>query len=116
MARPPRVAQSMDRDVAPGDLPDVPPGREQRHTHDFTLQAVVEMQRSIGELGAKVDRLVADVDSQGLKIDGLKQWQSKLFGAAAVIAATVAIVWTVLNIVPWSRISIDPPAKIERSS
>jgi hypothetical protein len=40
--------------------------------HSFTLQAVMELQKSVAELGTKTDRLIKDVEGQGTKIDAVR--------------------------------------------
>ena len=37
--------------------------------HSFTLQAVMEVQKLIAEVGIKTDRLIKDVETHGGKID-----------------------------------------------
>ena len=56
MARTPR--QDQGGEITPTSFPEVTP-RSVQSTHDFTLQIVGEMQRSIGEKtqGDKLDRL-----------------------------------------------------------
>ena len=59
--------------------------------HDFTSQAVIEMQRSIGELVAKTDRLITDVKSQGEKIDGVRITLAWVAGGADVVGFLIPI-------------------------
>ena len=47
------------------------------------------MQRSIGELAAKTDRLIADVKSQGDKIDRVRLTLAWVAGGAAVIGTII---------------------------
>jgi len=104
-----------ERDVAPGPAPDVPPTREQPYTHDFQLQAVMELKATVAVLAEKIDRLGVDVkgidgklDGLNNKITGLATWQARMITAAVVIAAIVGLLWTVAQVVPWSRIHLDP--------
>ncbi len=53
MARTPR--QGQENELPPASFPETTPSRFSQHGHDFTLQTVIEMQRSLGELMAKVD-------------------------------------------------------------
>lgn len=62
MVRPPKYQP--ERAVEPPSYPETTP-RMGPQSHDFTLQAIIEMQRSLGELSAKTDRLISDVKSQG---------------------------------------------------
>jgi hypothetical protein len=50
----------------------------------LTLQIVGEMQRSIGELAAKTDRLIADVKTQGDKLDRPQHQATFINGGLAV--------------------------------
>jgi len=103
-----------NRTATPGTLPQVTPS-SQGYTADFTLQGIMDLQKTVAVLCEKVDRLSSDVgslrtklDEQGTKVDRLSHWQSRLLGGAAVLAAVVAVVWTILNVVPWDRITIEP--------
>lgn len=84
MASPP--SRRSNRDVAPGGLPEVPPSKFQPHTHDHTLQAVIEMQRSLGDLSAKVERLIQDVGKQGDKVSDLRDKFNVFKGVWMVVA------------------------------
>jgi len=84
MASRPRQSSESSKEAIPTDFPVGTP-RMGHAGHDFTLQAVMEMQRSIGELAAKTDRLIADVKSQGDKIDRIRTTMAWFTGAAAVI-------------------------------
>jgi hypothetical protein len=64
----------------------VTPSRYQPHTHDHTLQAVIEMQRSLGEMSAKVERLISDVAKQGDKVSDLRDKFNVFRGVWLVIA------------------------------
>jgi hypothetical protein len=48
------------------------------------------MQRSIGDLSAKTDRLISDVRSQAEKIDAIRLRMSWIAGGAAVVGFLVA--------------------------
>ena len=93
MVKPPR--QESASETSPTSFPETTP-RFAQLGHDFTLQIVAEMQRSIGELCAKTDRLIADVKSQGDKIDAIRMRLAWVAGGGAVvgtmIGAAIAIV------------------------
>lgn len=97
MGKPPR--QENPRETAPTSFPETTP-RFAQPGHDFTLQAVVEMQRSIGELCAKTDRLIADVKSQGEKIDSVRLRMAWIAGGAAVVGFLIAVGIGVLKLLP----------------
>jgi len=62
--------------------------------HDFTLQAVMEMQRTLGEMSSKLDRVVADVKSHGDKLDTIRSQISFVKGGLWVLGALVAFAIT----------------------
>jgi len=97
MVKSPRQDQS--RDIPPTSFPDTVP-RPAQQGHDFTLQAVIEMQRSIGELVAKTDRLIADVKSHGEKIDTVRMKMSWLAGGAAVVGFLIAVALALVKLLP----------------
>jgi hypothetical protein len=80
-------------DTVPGALPDTPTPRYAQSGHDFTLQAVMEMHKSVGELSAKVERLIGDVEGQSKKMDTLMHNASFIKGgiAASVVFITVIV-------------------------
>ncbi|ARR55367.1 hypothetical protein HY78_18935 [Rhizorhabdus wittichii DC-6] len=93
--------------------------------HSWTLQAVMEMQKSIGEMSGKLDRLHTDIDRLGTRIeancdsvDKLKHWQSLVTGGAIVVGVLVAAVWSIITFVPWNRVHFDsaPTAEGSRAS
>jgi hypothetical protein len=61
---------------------------------------MIEVQRSIGELSAKTDRLIADVKSQGDKIDSVRMRMAWFAGAAAVISVLFAIALAAIRYLP----------------
>ncbi len=98
MARTPR--QDQGGEITPTSFPEVTP-RSVQPTHDFTLQIVGEIQRSIGELAAKTDWHIADVKTQGDKLDRLQHQATFIKGGLAVsvffITAIVAVAGWILN-------------------
>lgn len=50
----------------------------------------MELQKAVGEIGAKVDRLIGDVKSQGDKIDRMRITLAWVGGGAALVAAVLA--------------------------
>ena len=59
--------------------------------HSFTLQAVMEMHKSMGELKASVEGLRTTVDGVKTKVDDLIGWKDKILGGAAVLGAVIAL-------------------------
>lgn len=100
MARRPTPSDD-DRDSTPVDFAVTTP-RQGSYSHDFTLQAIMEMKHSLGELSAKTDRLIQDVQSQGKKIDTIRIRLSWVAGGTAVVGFIFATVLAVLRFVPAS--------------
>jgi hypothetical protein len=59
--------------------------------HSFTLQAIMELQKLVAEIGAKTDRLIKDVEVYGDKIDAVRQQISFVKGALWVISGLVVV-------------------------
>ena len=100
MARSPRPPQGQSDEVPPTAFAETTPPHFTTRSYDFTLQAVMEMHRSVGELGAKVDRLLSDVASQGDKIDRLRIRMAWLAGAAAVVGTLIGMALVALRFLP----------------
>ncbi len=66
--------------------------------HDFTLQIVMEMQRTLGEMFGKLDRVVADVKSHGEKLDIIRSQISFVKGALWVLGGLMAIAITGITV------------------
>ena len=87
--RQPRGGQE---DVAPHDLPEMPPPRHVHPGHDFTLQAVMEMQRTLGQFTAKIERLIEDVGRLSTKIGEVEKAVERVKTGAVVAGAILSIV------------------------
>lgn len=57
------------------------------HDHSFTLQAVMEMHKSIGELKSSVDGLNATVQGIKSKVEDLVGWKNRILGGAIALGA-----------------------------
>lgn len=80
------------------------------HDHSFTLQSIMEIQKSIGVMGAKLDNVNSTLQSTKSKIEDLVGWKNKILGGAIVLG----VVGTLLGflITKFSDyITIAPPAK-----
>jgi hypothetical protein len=102
----------------PASMPEGTPSLASPNDHSWTLQSIMEMQKSVGIMGEKLDRLSGDMekfggrmDGFGEKLDKIKHWQSLVSGGAIVVAAVVAIVWSIITFVPWDRVHIDTSPK-----
>jgi hypothetical protein len=85
--------------TVPKDFPNVTP-QNVMVDHSFTLQAVMELQKSVAELAIKTDRLIKDVEGQGTKIDAVRHQISFVKGAIWVIGAIVALAITAITVYP----------------
>ena len=74
----------------PTEFAEVPPPKPQMIDHSFTLQAIMELQKSLAQLATKVDRLVEDVKTHGQKIDDVQSKISFVKGAVWVIGTITA--------------------------
>ena len=73
-------------DERPRDLPDTKP--PQPVDYSFTLQAIMEIQKSIGGLDEKIGSLDNKIDTQGKK---LNQISHIITASGAVLAVLVAV-------------------------
>lgn len=55
------------------------------HSHDFTLQAVMELQKSVGEMNANIGAMKSSMDGMKSKVEDLVGWKNKVLGGAAVL-------------------------------
>ncbi|HZF30400.1 MAG TPA: hypothetical protein VE907_14885 [Gammaproteobacteria bacterium] len=76
--------------------------------HSFTLQAVMELHRSVAELATKTDRLIQDVETQGTKLDGISHQVSFVKGALWVFGGLIVLAATVLTVLEIIQ-KISPP-------
>ena len=53
--------------------------------HDFTLQAVIGLEKSVAELGVHIHGIKASLDSLKGKVDDLVGWKNKIIGGVAVL-------------------------------
>lgn len=63
--------------------------------HDFTLQAVMELQKSVGEINANLQAMKSSLDSVKSKVDDLVGWKNKILGGFAVLAVVITFLWYV---------------------
>lgn len=96
-----RLPPSAGFEGAPTSFPETTP-RFAQHGHDFTLQAIMEMQRSLGELSSDVKRLSVDMKSTSEKVDILRMRFAWVTGGAAVVGFIFAAVIAAVRLVPAS--------------
>ena len=55
MVRTPKPVLPRTEESTPTAFPETTPPRYTQPTHDFTLQAIMELQKTVGQLGTKVE-------------------------------------------------------------
>lgn len=115
-----RSGQSARGAGQPPRQPEGTPERAAPFDHSFTLQAVMELQKTVAVLGEKIDRMTTDVsgisasvEATNDKLDKLKHWQTIVTGGALAVAALAGIIWSVVTFVPWDRIRIEPASSAQ---
>jgi hypothetical protein len=68
--------------------------------HSFTLQAVMELQRSVGALGTKIDHLSEGISKQGQRLERVEKlldrvWTGAIVGGAILSLVAVIFWWAV---------------------
>ena len=106
--------RNREREGSPASLPEGNPSMAAPYDHSFTLQAIMEMQKTLGSLDAKVGGISGDIagfktQMEGFsdKIDKIRHWQSVVSGGAIVVAAIAVIIWSIITFVPWERVHIE---------
>lgn len=91
-------SKATDVDSAPSS-PQTTPDRiaHGQPGHDFTLQAVMELQKSVGELVARVDALRSSVDGVRSKVDDLVGWKHRIVGGAVVFGVVATVLGFVIG-------------------
>lgn len=60
--------------------------------HSFTLQAIMELQKSIGEMNANMNAMRASLDGVKTKVDDLVGWKNKILGGAAALGLVATVI------------------------
>jgi hypothetical protein len=94
MARDKEAPRTGEREVTPSRLPDVTPPPYPSQNYDFILQAVWEINRTLGSLQTSVESLSKQTKEHDDKIDKLSH---KVYAATAVIAVLWAIALALLG-------------------
>lgn len=64
--------------------------------HSFTLQMIMELQKSVGEISANLSAVKTSVDSVKGKVDNLVSWKHMIVGGAAtLVIGTSVLTWLV---------------------
>ena len=96
-------------DEAPATVPQTTPTAiGYGHPEYQFVQAIMEMQKSIGEVKASVDALRTVVEGTKSKVDDLVNWKHKIIGGVAVLSVFLTL--TVLVITKfWDYVTIKLP-------
>jgi hypothetical protein len=84
-------AKAEDTSPQPPQSTPVQPVQHGYQDHSFTLQAIMELQKSVGEMNANLQALKTSVDGVKGKVDDLVNWKHKIIGGAAVAGAIIAV-------------------------
>ncbi len=74
----------------PERIANVPAPAPLMDMNSIFLQSIMETQKAVAELGAKTDRLIADVGKQSEKIEGIRGQINFFKGAAWIIGGILA--------------------------
>jgi hypothetical protein len=92
-----RQSECEQADMTPERASEMPAPRYGQPGHDFTLQAVMAMQRTLEQFTGKIDRLIEDVEKISIKLGEVER------AVACVkigLVVTVAIL-SVIELVLW---------------
>jgi len=71
-----------ERTETPREIPEVTPQRYPMADYSFTLQAVMELQKTVGQLTERIDTLIKRVDREGLTLSSISH---QIYAAWAVL-------------------------------
>jgi hypothetical protein len=86
-----RKSRQSHESTPPDSFAEAPPPRHPSLGEINIGQMVFELQSSVGQLMAKVDRLISDVGAQGDKVDTVRHQISFVKGALWVIGGLIGI-------------------------
>lgn len=97
-------------DAAPTSVPQTEPSRiGYGHPEYQFVQAIMEMQKSIGEVNAAIATLTKTADSTKSKVDDIVAWKNKILGGVIVVGVVASVLTLIVTkFSDW--ISISNPA------
>ena len=96
-------------DEAPATVPQTTPAAiGYGHPEYQFVQAIMEMQKSIGEVKASVDGLRSVVEGTKSKVDDLVNWKNKIIGSVAVLTFFLTLTWLIITKF-WDYVTIKSP-------
>lgn len=102
------LPSSADTGPPPPTTPNVTSPAYGAGDHSFTLQAIMEMQKTLGELKASIDTQKSSIDGLKTKVDDLVGWKNMSFGGAAVLGAIIAAFAFIVG-KTWDYVSTKAP-------
>lgn len=76
---------------------------------DFTLQCVIELQKSVGEMNATMRGMKESLDGVKSKVDDLIGWKHKIIGGAAVLVVVGGLVgWVIGKASDYVSVRVPP--------
>lgn len=87
---------------------DVAPFSYPQNEYKFEIQALFEIQKTLGEVKTSIDSLKSSLDSTKRKVDDLVTWKNRIIGGAVVLGAVVSAFVFVIG-KSWDYISIRMP-------
>ena len=86
------ATRSKATDEAPASVPQTtPPAIGYGHPEYQFVQAILEMQKSLGEINASLVALNKSVDGVKAKVDKLEEWKNMIFGGAIVAGVLISV-------------------------
>ena|SRR5205823_2188682 len=87
-----------ERETTPSRGPETNPQLYPGPDYSFTLQAIMEMQRTLGELKQSVSTLTSQIDKHDTKLDEVSR---KVYAAEIVLIVVGAILTILSGVVVW---------------
>lgn len=79
--------------------------------HSFTLQAIMELQKSVTEVNVSLQNLKSSVDSTKSKVEDLIGWKNKIIGGAIAVGVVCTLIGFAVSKAS-DYISIKAPTQI----
>jgi uncharacterized phage infection (PIP) family protein YhgE len=79
----------------PRDFPNVPPSSSPMIDHSFTLQSIMEVQRSIGQLTEAINQLGRSIETLDTRTKSVEEQIAKVNTRLAIAAAILALLLAV---------------------
>lgn len=85
-------AKAEDTSPQPPQSTPVQPVQHGYQDHSFTLQAIMELQKSVGEMNANLQAMKGTIDGVKSKVDDLVSWKHMIIGGAAVFGVVATVI------------------------